>query len=122
MPGEKRIGLRASRERVAWFGSFVCARCGAAYEEDGWDDVPPEWREAILMQEGEWELRIQPVQLGTVLRVLRAALGLTVSDTGRLKARIPGAPCVGTRADMEHLRLRLLEAGEAADVRPRREE
>lgn len=114
--GEKHIGQRPTRERVTWSGSFACAKCDAAYDEDGWDDLPPGWREAILAQGGEWELRIQPAQTRTVLKVLRAALGLTLAETGQLKARLPGAPCVGTQAEMEHLRLRLVEAGEAAGV------
>ena len=114
--GEKRIGQDPSPRRVEWFGSFACARCGAVYEEDGWGELPSGWREALIAQEGEWELRVQPVRTGIVLKVLRAALGLTLVELGQLKERLPGAPCVGTRAEMEHLRLRLAEAGETAKV------
>lgn len=103
---------------MTWSGSFACAKCGAAYEEDGWDELPFGWREAILVEEGEWELRVGSAQVLAVLKVLRGALGLTLAETAQLKARFPGALCVGTQAEMEHLRLRLLAAEETAEVVP----
>lgn len=115
-PGEKIVGQHADAERIVWFGSFACERCGLEHEEDGDDPLPERWREAILAQEGEWELVVHPRDPFTVLRVLRAALNLSMADVPALKARLPGAVCSGTPAEMGHLRLRLLEAGEEARI------
>lgn len=118
--GVLHVGQRATVEEVTCFGAFECERCGAAIHEDG-RALPPRWREAILAQEGEWHLVIPDASgATTVLRVLKARLGLTMQEVRHLKGRLGGPVLSGTEAEMQHLRMGLDAAGEEALVVRRR--
>lgn len=63
---------------------------------------PPERiRNAILAQEGEWELRIpDSTAKVSVAKTLRRELNLLLSETAEMLRRIPGAVATGTKAEM----------------------
>lgn len=104
----------------AWWVAYRCTGCGAAMEGDGKLPLPDDLRQVLLEQEGEWALHMAPVGAQTVasMRVLRKALGLSITETSKLRARWPGVVATGTRGEMGRLhRLLVAEGLECSSVR-----
>lgn len=99
------VAQRVFQSQLVWSQSCRCDECGDTIEADGHGEPPKVILDALLAQDGEWELWLETTGSSTVqaLRALREGLGLTIADVGKWKSRIPGAVTSGTRAQMEWL-------------------
>lgn len=97
-----RVGQRATERGVTWHASYTCPHCGAAIEADDAGPTPGDVRDAILAEEGEFQLQIQSVQAARLMHVLRDALGLSLEEVLE-----PGTLTTGTRTEMEWLASKL---------------
>lgn len=117
---EVGIGQYVDGDRLVWSAGYHCKRCGQMMEEDGWGELPAEYREAVLRQDGEWALEVasaEPRIKVEVVRVLRESLGLTVADSKPYFGRMPGQVMSGTQAEMMYLKKRLRARGVDVEVR-----
>ncbi|QDT46398.1 hypothetical protein Pan258_04170 [Symmachiella dynata] len=107
------VGQRVFQNQLVWSQGFHCSNCGEASEADGHGNPPAVIEEALLAQEGRWDLWIETTNGETVraLRVLRECLDLELADIATWKRRIPGAVTSGTRAQMKWLVHVLQRAG-----------
>ncbi len=82
-------------------------------EVDDASPLPERIRRALIEDHGLWTLNIAATGTGAprVLLTLREALGLSVAETGALRARLPGEVARGTNGEMELLRRRLARRG-----------
>ncbi|WP_375767452.1 hypothetical protein NR798_38110 [Archangium gephyra] len=119
-PASVYIGEASAGGRLVWSRAFVCEHCGAAWEEDGHGVLPPELREVVLQQQGEWCVDVLSGDSGTrvrALQVLRELLGLTVVEAKPYLKRIPGTVARGTQGEMERLARRLRELRVEVEVK-----
>lgn len=67
---------------------------------------PDEVRSFILRAEGEWHLLIEESQLNKVaaMKILRQALGISLTETQRLLKCFPDSSIKGTQTEMEWLK------------------
>lgn len=81
-------------------------------------------REIVIAEQGEWALTVEATggQIVQALKILREALGLSLPETSRLKPLLPGSVVSGTRAEMERLRVILLQHMISAAVKPSKED
>jgi hypothetical protein len=113
------IKIRASHvfqnERLVWWRAYHCSACGNQIEEDGHGDPPDDIKLAILQQDGEWGLMIDPQQVDrrmiVFIKIMRQTLKLSLRAAADLSNRLPGPLVIGTRAEMDQF-VHLLKAGE----------
>jgi hypothetical protein len=117
-PVEVHVGQTLADAQLRWHRSYACGACGARVEEDDVGPAPEEVRRAVLACGGVWRLLLDATgaRAARALKVLRAALGLSVADAAALRRCIPGAVATGTRAEMEQLRRELEADGVPATV------
>src|SRR5262249_18532105 len=105
--------------RLVWHKAYSCPTCGTNVQEDGFGDLDPESRQAILDQEGQWVLILHSSgpQAVLVLKSLRSVLGWTLDHLAELKKHLPGVVAQGTRAEMECLRTQIPRSLDAVTVK-----
>lgn len=105
---------------LVWSASTICHHCNFAAEEDGTNDLPIKFREAILAQEGKWGLSIPyNADLLKISRVLRDHYNLSIADISSIKQKIPGIVAEGTKTEMHFLQERLRMAGVLSEIESR---
>src|SRR5690349_6492099 len=102
--------------RLNWWREFECSRCGSQEHLDDSGLPPPELRQVLLAEWGEWEVVLPDLgDMGTrvthALTVLRQALGLSLADIAILRQHIPGAIRRGTPPELEWLQRQLETVG-----------
>lgn len=115
-PAKVQVGQHLDSARVLWHKSYSCTSCHAEIQSDGSDELDSAGRDAILVQEGNWLLDVRANNKTEAAQVLRAALGLPVSDAARLMKQMPGVVAHGTRAEMERLQVLLSMRSLKSDV------
>lgn len=88
---------------MGWWESFRYPSCGQAYEADGGPPAPDEYREIILREQGEWSLDAPVPTTIELLKALRAVLSLSLTETQKLRNRLPGQISKGTQYEMHQL-------------------
>ncbi|MFF2776126.1 hypothetical protein ACFVU3_14575 [Streptomyces sp. NPDC058052] len=100
--------------RLRWDVESACATCGFAVAMcDG--ELPAERRDQMVSEHGPARLEVSaPVKSVVLMRVLRAELGLAVTDARAGLRRVLDGDCSGTLPEMERLARALRKAGIAA--------
>lgn len=109
-----QIGQNIANNKLVWHLSSLGSNCGTQLELDGFNDsLPKEMRQAILAQEGEYKLIVNEIDTNKTLalKILRHALGWSLSDVKKYQNFIPGTVITGTRAEMEWLKVLLSAQG-----------
>lgn len=116
---DMQVGQVLFGGQLEWHETYTCARCGTAIMVDGIGIAPEEVRQAILREEGTWELVVPETgrRALLVLKALRTVFSLSVADAGRLREHLPGAVSSGTHTEMLWLQGLLQDEGLTADVR-----
>ena len=85
--------------------SFHCRHCRRAFEADGRGTAPDDIRAAILKEDGTWDLVVPKSDDSKtcIVKALRQALKLDLSQAASLLQKIPGAVSSGTEAEMRWL-------------------
>ncbi|MEV7891954.1 hypothetical protein ACWD3I_01520 [Streptomyces sp. NPDC002817] len=106
------VGVQALvGDSLRWDVEVTCPACLFAVADCG-GDLSDDVREQLLAEHGAAVLRLRaPAHRGTVLRVLRAALGLELVDAKGALEQVWGGAYVGTQPEVELLARRLREAG-----------
>ncbi|MER6347411.1 hypothetical protein ACWC10_34900 [Streptomyces sp. NPDC001595] len=101
--------------RLRWDVESACSACGSAAAVCG-GDLPAELRERILLVHGPATLRIEgpAVDRVTVMRVLRAELGLDLASAKAVLRQVLDGEHSGTRPEMERPARALRRSGVAA--------
>jgi hypothetical protein len=111
------VGQFDDRGDLRWWESFSCDACGTHTEADGRDDMPSDWRAAILAEEGTFSLVAEGVPSVALLKAAKEALRLPMDALPELKARLPGVLARGTQCEMQVLANRMRRsAGAEVDV------
>ena len=99
------VGQYISNQELVWYRSQNCPYCGNQLEEDGAGIPPEEIRQAILAIEGQYNLIVQETGSRAVvaIKLLRAALDLSLNEAMKLKSMMPGKTISGTKVEMERL-------------------
>ncbi|MEU8620744.1 hypothetical protein [Streptomyces sp. NPDC048623] len=107
-------------DRLRWDVESSCAACGYAVAVCDHGPPPPERRAQILAEHGLAELHLSGTRDSgvVVMRVLRAALGLSLAEARDTARRVGEGGWTGTRPEAERLARRLRAAGVPAEVRP----
>ena len=73
--------------------------------------LPNELREAILAKEGTWDFTVLEKEERATLavKILRATMSLSLAEAMKLKKKMPGCVCSGTKAEVDRLK-QLLDA------------
>ncbi|WP_418955682.1 hypothetical protein [Streptomyces tritici] len=103
--------------RPRWDTEYSCAACGSAAAICG---VTPDdaLRERLLAANGSTTLRVPAsAHRASVMRVLRAVLGLGLAEVREALERALAGRLTGTRPEMEQLARALRRAGVAAETR-----
>ncbi|WP_235618659.1 hypothetical protein [Embleya scabrispora] len=105
-------------DELRWDVECLCATCGFAVAIcDG--DLPAHLRNRLLAEHGHATLRVAPpVQGAKVMRVLRAELGLDLTDVRAALERALTGTHSGTLPEVEHLARRLRASGIDATAEP----
>lgn len=89
-----------------WFLSYRCEHCGRNLEEDGGDDIHDEIRNAIIAQDGEWNLFVKDNEKKTIIKALltiKEHMRLSINEISEMKKRHPTAILKGTKIEMQRL-------------------
>lgn len=107
------VGQYVYNNELSWYGAYRCGRCGNAVEIDGDANTPEDVRQAILREEGTWELVVSETgqRRLLVLKVLRGVFSLSLADVAQLRNHLPGAISTGTHAEMLWLQSLLAAEG-----------
>ncbi|MCX5400074.1 hypothetical protein [Streptomyces sp. NBC_00102] len=101
---------------LTWDTEIGCPACGLRLAVCG-DDLPAELRDRLLAEHGAVRLRVDPAaRSAVVMRVLRTALGLTLSDVRSVLDEVVTGRYVGTMPEMERLARMLRGAGVDAEA------
>jgi hypothetical protein len=113
------VGQSIVQGRLVWSQGHCCATCGHAVEADGYGEPPADVVQALIAEEGRWELLIGSIapSVSHVLAALRKALSLNLSQAAELKNRLPGPVTDGTKVHMAWLAHLLKLEGIDATVR-----
>lgn len=104
------IGEAVINGELLWHAAYRCEHCGGMLEMDGRDELPPDFREAVLRQDGEWSLTVPSADSHVkvaALQALREALGITLAEAKVYLGLMPGVVRTGTRGEMVFLQRRL---------------
>ena len=115
---EMHVGQYIVHYELVWSQGYRCGSCGNAVEADGQGLPPPAIVDAILADEGEWELWIRSADGNEVLtlRALRAVLGFELAEVSTWKSKLPGPMASGTKTQIEWLVKMLQREGVAAEI------
>ncbi|MFE0089760.1 hypothetical protein [Streptomyces sp. NPDC059016] len=105
---------------LRWDVEAACSVCGFAVAVCG-DVLPADLREQMLSEHGAARLRVTspPGKSISIMRVLRAELGLDLAEARTELGRVLAGEFSGTVPEMEFLARKLREAGiSAAAARP----
>ncbi|WP_234441701.1 hypothetical protein [Streptomyces sp. WM6386] len=105
-------------DSLRWDVEVTCAACRFAVADCG-GELSDDVREQLLAEHGATVLRLRaPAHRVTVLRVLRAALGLELGAAKDVLEQVWGGAYAGTTPEVELLARRLREAGVDAVASP----
>jgi hypothetical protein len=103
-------------DSLRWDVEIGCAGCGFAVADCG-GELPDDVRELLLAEHGRALLRVQgPVRTSEVMRALRGALGVGLTQAKVLSGRVVAGEYGGTRPEVELVARRLRAAGMDAVV------
>ncbi|MCY1045335.1 hypothetical protein OV208_28725 [Corallococcus sp. bb12-1] len=107
------IAGQSAFDGLRWWASYTCAHCGRMIEMDGWGIPEASFREAFLRADGTWGLKVHASgsQAVLALKLLRAEMGLSLVESGRLRDRMTGVVTEGTLAEIQHLQQLLGRSG-----------
>ncbi len=114
------FGSRCLYGQLIWSASHRCNDCDHALEEDSWDTIPDEYRQLELQLDGVWAIQLPPADYSTTtaLKIIRQRLGLSLSETTKVKKQLPGPILAGTEGEMATVAYHLSASGIAASVIP----
>jgi hypothetical protein len=103
---------------LRWSASCSCPFCANKYEMDGRGLPPQDIRDAIISEEGEWELCVSAAApKACIAKLLRKEQSLSLGQAAALIHTMPGVVACGTLAEMELLaHLVHTECGYTAEV------
>ncbi len=105
-----QVGQRASSRGVVWYASYTCPHCGARIEEDDGEPTPDDVRQAILADEGTFELyAVSTADPMRFLKVMRDERKLTLEEISELRKQLP-LLASGTQVEMTWLESRFAAA------------
>ncbi|MGW4693075.1 hypothetical protein ACWEO1_11900 [Kitasatospora cineracea] len=119
--GRREVGQVVRGGRLGWDAEFRCGACGdGGCLGSGGEDAPDWVRGALLERYGPVLVRLvgAGADRGAVLRVLRAAWPVTLSQAAGLLRQLAGDGLAGTPAEAAWLCGRLAERGVAAEAVP----
>ncbi len=88
---------------ISWYLSYKCNNCGNVIEEDGGEDIPEDIRNAIILDEGEWGLKINSQDSKFItkgLLLIKEALNLSLNHVSEMKKLFPGSIITGTKTEI----------------------
>ena len=106
-----RVNQTIVNSKLKWYLSSICNDCNSAVEMDDFGFPPPEIRQKILEEEGEWELKANSAELKNkvkIIKVLRKALNLSIKDASTFLKNLPNI-INGTKVEMQWLKELLLD-------------
>lgn len=96
-----KLGQVGRRDSLAWFRSWNCKNCGFNLEEGG-DEIPNEFREILITEEGSWALIISEALKGaSAFKTLKDVIGLSLQDVAKLRKDESGCVYIGTKAEAD---------------------
>ncbi|MFI1658312.1 hypothetical protein ACH4ZU_25875 [Streptomyces sp. NPDC020472] len=113
------IGQFIDRGRLWWGSEGACQSCAVAWcEQDSGGETPEEVRQALLSEHGPARLRLMAPEASpvAVLRALREAHGLTLTQAKALAGELKTTGLVGTLVEMEFIAARLRQHSVRAAV------
>ncbi|WP_172186887.1 hypothetical protein [Microcoleus asticus] len=112
------FGQSVFDKQLVWHLSYDCPHCGEAIELDDTGTLPNELREAILAKEGTWNFTVLETEERATLavKILRAAMSLSLAEAMKLKKKMPGGVCSGTKAEVDRLKQLLDAEGLKAEI------
>lgn len=98
--------------RLRWDVESTCSTCGFAVAVCG-DALPAERRDQMLSEHGPARLQVStpPVKSVAIMRVLRAELGIDVTDARAVLRRVLDGDYSGTLPEAEYLARALRKSG-----------
>ena len=105
-----RVGQAIFNSKLRWYLSYICNNCNSAVEMDDLGFPPIEIRQNILLEEGEWELEVNPAGLNykvKTIKILRQALNLSIKEASKLSKKFPRI-ISGTKVEIQWLKELLL--------------
>lgn len=104
---------------LRWDTESRCPACGFAIADCG-GDLPSELRGRLLSEQGPARLQVDPsARNAAIMRVLRAELGVGLSEVKTLLREVLAGTHSGTMPEMEFLARKLRESGvDAVAARP----
>ncbi len=108
----------ASGDVLSWHRSIECSHCGVCIEIDDKGFPPEQYREAIIIEQGLWQLTIQSDRTKSVLlaHILRQLLELDLKQAINLSKKIPGSIFSGTKVEMEWICEHIVDGGLIANI------
>lgn len=105
-----RVGQAIINSKLTWYLSYICNNCNSAVEMDDLGFPDTEIRQKILLEEGEWQLKVNSAELENKLKsikIVRQAFNLSIKDASKLSKEFPKI-ISGTKVEMQWLRELLL--------------
>lgn len=114
-PNGLRIGQLARQGKLRWYETVNCANCNLRSEADGIGIAPQRLREKLIEANGVWQVIVnEPKSNAKVVKVLRDALALEMTEAAQIAKGLPGVVYTGTKGEASWL-IGLLEiSGEQA--------
>lgn len=100
-----RVGQYLIDNKIGWNASFTCPACKLWIEEDGVEEMPQEYRDIVIQNEGTWRLEIDDSKgkIPSILKILRKHFGLSMEEVINVKENISVILMTGTRTEMRRL-------------------
>ena len=107
-----RVWEAVVQRRLQWAIWCECATCGPT-EEFGWDETPPESRQALLDQCGVFRLRVSPGTQFSRVRLMKElrAMGVSMAEVSAAMDDLLSAGVTGTEVEMQLLAMKLQGSG-----------
>ena len=105
-----RVDQVIFNSKLRWYLSYICNNCNSAVEMDDLGFPDTEIRQKILLEEGEWQLKVNSAELENKLKsikIVRQAFNLSIKDASKLSKEFPKI-ISGTKVEMQWLRELLL--------------
>ncbi len=102
---------------MRWWAATRCDHCGAAFELDGGDALPPDMRARFIADFGSVGLVIRGAPPPEIMRRLRALLDLDMLAALALKRQLPGPVLTGsTHGEAQRIRAALVDIADVTIV------
>jgi hypothetical protein len=108
---EVQFGDRVGPMGLTWSMSKRCRSCNDALEVDDYGPLPPDFRQAVIVEGGEWTLRTNAVDRVALMNVVKEAFKTSLAEAQERVGDLRG-----TRAEMEWLKELMRRRGLTGEV------